>query len=44
MCSFLFAFELRQIVYNVSLEVIRKLTIKQRAHKKVDYNTQRIFR
>ena len=40
MCWFLFAFQLRQITYNVSFELIRKLTIKQRAHKRVDYKTK----
>ena len=39
MCSFLFAFQLREIIYNFSFELIRKLTVKQRAHKKVDYKT-----
>ena len=40
MCSFLFAFQLRYIIYNVSFELIRQLTVKQRAHKKVDYKTK----
>ena len=40
MCSFLFAFQLRLITYNVSFELTRKLTIKQRVHKKVDYKTK----
>ena len=40
MCSFLFAFQLREIIYNVSFELIRKLTVKQKAHKKVDYKTK----
>ena len=40
MCSFLFAFQLREIIYNVSFELIKKLTIKKRAHKKVDYKTK----
>ena len=40
MCSFLFGFQLRYIMYNVSFELIRKLTVKQRAHKKIDYNTK----
>ena len=40
MCSFLFAFQLRYIIYDVSFELIRELTIKQRAHTKVDYKTK----
>ena len=40
MCSFLFAFQTRYIIYNVSFELIRKLTVKQRAHKKVHYKTK----
>ena len=44
MCSFLFTFQLGEIIYNVSFELIRKLmrklTVKQRAHKKVDYKTK----
>ena len=40
MCSFLFAFQLREISYNVSFEVITKFSVKKRAHKKVDYKTK----
>ena len=40
MCSFLFSLHLGRIIYSVSFELIRKLTIKKRAHKKVDYKTK----
>ena len=40
MCLFLLALHLGRIIYNVYFELRRKLTIKQRAHKKVAYKTK----